>query len=198
MDRNEEAYETSGHFWRWVVANSEPAIEITQTDTAFRVSYAMASSDREALISMQNSASRCVWTHCHSCYHPSFDSDQLAICSRYGLAIGATFAPLVRALIFLMYPIAKPIAIVRHLRPACSSVISWQFIVLGRNVRFSFGSDDIQKSRIEDFRQSWSGRSVGRWRTILTWECLGICREDSRWYHGICLLNLCDVQQLMR
>ncbi|RSH84636.1 uncharacterized protein EHS24_006160 [Apiotrichum porosum] len=33
-----------------------------------------------------------------------------AICNKYGLAIGATFAPLVRALIILLYPIAKPIA----------------------------------------------------------------------------------------
>ncbi|TYJ54300.1 hypothetical protein B9479_005059 [Cryptococcus floricola] len=34
------------------------------------------------------------------------------ICNRYGLAIGSTFAPLVRFLIVLMYPIAKPIGIV--------------------------------------------------------------------------------------
>ncbi|ODN75427.1 hypothetical protein L202_06578 [Cryptococcus amylolentus CBS 6039] len=35
-----------------------------------------------------------------------------SICNRYGLAIGSTFAPLVRFLIVLMYPIAKPIGIV--------------------------------------------------------------------------------------
>ncbi|ODN96383.1 hypothetical protein L198_04097 [Cryptococcus wingfieldii CBS 7118] len=37
-----------------------------------------------------------------------------SICNRYGLAIGSTFAPLVRFLIVLMYPIAKPIGIVLH------------------------------------------------------------------------------------
>lgn len=35
-----------------------------------------------------------------------------AICNKYGLAIGATFAPFVRLLIFLLYPVAKPIAMV--------------------------------------------------------------------------------------
>ncbi|KAL1409912.1 cell agglutination protein Mam3 [Vanrija albida] len=34
-----------------------------------------------------------------------------AICTKYGLAIGATFAPLVRGLVILMYPIAKPMAL---------------------------------------------------------------------------------------
>ncbi|EJT47625.1 hemolysin [Trichosporon asahii var. asahii CBS 2479] len=35
-----------------------------------------------------------------------------AICNKYGLAIGATFAPLVKGMIILLYPIAKPIALV--------------------------------------------------------------------------------------
>nr|XP_031857385.1 uncharacterized protein CI109_007207 [Kwoniella shandongensis]KAA5524457.1 hypothetical protein CI109_007207 [Kwoniella shandongensis] len=35
-----------------------------------------------------------------------------SICNRYGLAIGATFAPVVRLLIVLMYPIAKPISMI--------------------------------------------------------------------------------------
>ncbi|GMK58942.1 hypothetical protein CspeluHIS016_0603840 [Cutaneotrichosporon spelunceum] len=33
-----------------------------------------------------------------------------AICNKYGLAIGATFAPFVRALVYLLYPIGKPLA----------------------------------------------------------------------------------------
>lgn len=40
-----------------------------------------------------------------------------AICNRYGLSIGASFAPVVRVLIYLAYPIAKPIGMVRR-RPA--------------------------------------------------------------------------------
>ncbi|WVQ76817.1 hypothetical protein IAR50_006491 [Cryptococcus sp. DSM 104548] len=34
------------------------------------------------------------------------------ICNRYGLAIGSTFAPLVRFLIVVMYPLAKPIGMI--------------------------------------------------------------------------------------
>lgn len=37
----------------------------------------------------------------------------VAICNRYGLAIGAKFAPLVRALIILTYPISRPVGMVR-------------------------------------------------------------------------------------
>ncbi|BEI83717.1 hypothetical protein CcaverHIS002_0403210 [Cutaneotrichosporon cavernicola] len=33
-----------------------------------------------------------------------------AICNKYGLAIGALFAPFVRALVYFLYPIAKPLA----------------------------------------------------------------------------------------
>ncbi|OCF42314.1 hypothetical protein I317_03817 [Kwoniella heveanensis CBS 569] len=36
----------------------------------------------------------------------------LAICDRYGLAIGSSFAPLIKVLIVLMYPVAKPIGMV--------------------------------------------------------------------------------------
>jgi metal transporter CNNM len=33
-----------------------------------------------------------------------------AICNKYGLAIGASFAPFVRTLVYFLYPIAKPMA----------------------------------------------------------------------------------------
>ncbi|CAK9787094.1 unnamed protein product [Cutaneotrichosporon oleaginosum] len=35
-----------------------------------------------------------------------------AICNKYGLTIGASFAPFVRGLVFLLYPIAKPMAMI--------------------------------------------------------------------------------------
>ncbi|WWD00346.1 hypothetical protein V866_007258 [Kwoniella sp. B9012] len=35
-----------------------------------------------------------------------------SICDRYGLAIGSTFTPLIKVLIILMYPIAKPIGMI--------------------------------------------------------------------------------------
>ncbi|WVQ69021.1 uncharacterized protein L199_007233 [Kwoniella botswanensis] len=35
-----------------------------------------------------------------------------SICDRYGLAIGSTFTPLIKVLIVLMYPIAKPIGLI--------------------------------------------------------------------------------------
>ncbi|OCF37506.1 hypothetical protein I316_00631 [Kwoniella heveanensis BCC8398] len=35
-----------------------------------------------------------------------------SICDRYGLAIGSSFAPLIKVLIVLMYPVAKPIGMV--------------------------------------------------------------------------------------
>lgn len=36
----------------------------------------------------------------------------VAICNKYGLAVGATFADFVRVLILMLYPIVKPIALV--------------------------------------------------------------------------------------
>lgn len=48
-------------------------------------------------------------TRCVTC--PSL-AHAPAICTKYGLAIGASFAPLVRGLVILMYPIAKPMAMV--------------------------------------------------------------------------------------
>nr|XP_019047404.1 hypothetical protein I302_04017 [Kwoniella bestiolae CBS 10118]OCF26334.1 hypothetical protein I302_04017 [Kwoniella bestiolae CBS 10118] len=38
--------------------------------------------------------------------------DTTAICDRYGLAIGSTFTPLIKVLIILMYPIAKPMGMI--------------------------------------------------------------------------------------
>ncbi|WVR04473.1 hypothetical protein IAU60_001476 [Kwoniella sp. DSM 27419] len=38
-----------------------------------------------------------------------------SICDRYGLAIGATFAPVIKVLIVLMYPVAKPIGMILDL-----------------------------------------------------------------------------------
>ncbi len=39
-----------------------------------------------------------------------------AVCSHYGLAIGASFAPVIRVLVvFLLYPIARPVGMVRLL-----------------------------------------------------------------------------------
>ncbi|WVQ97880.1 hypothetical protein IAU59_004996 [Kwoniella sp. CBS 9459] len=38
-----------------------------------------------------------------------------SICDRYGLAIGSSFAPLIKVLIVLMYPVAKPIGMILDL-----------------------------------------------------------------------------------
>ncbi|KAK8846786.1 hypothetical protein IAR55_005874 [Kwoniella newhampshirensis] len=51
-------------------------------------------------------------TPVHQSALTSVERTLIAICNRYGLAIGATLAPLVRLLIVLMYPIAKPISII--------------------------------------------------------------------------------------
>lgn len=37
-----------------------------------------------------------------------------SVCSRYGLAIGATVAPFVHVLVFVCYPVAFPISKVRY------------------------------------------------------------------------------------
>lgn len=36
-----------------------------------------------------------------------------ALCNKYGLAVGATFADFVRVLIIMLYPVVKPISLVR-------------------------------------------------------------------------------------
>ncbi|ORX34416.1 hypothetical protein BD324DRAFT_635793 [Kockovaella imperatae] len=71
-----------------------------------------------------------------------------SICNRYGLAIGATFAPAVRILVILMYPIAKPIGMLldRFLGAAEESITYRKaelktFVSLG--VEDKLGEDEV-------------------------------------------------------
>ncbi|RSH90330.1 hypothetical protein EHS25_001664 [Saitozyma podzolica] len=63
----------------------------------------------------------------YQAFHTSGVIIPQAICNRYGLSIGASFAPVVRVLIYLAYPIAKPIGmLLDHLLGAHDESITYR------------------------------------------------------------------------
>jgi len=59
-----------------------------------------------------------------------------AICTRYGLSVGAKAAPVVRVLLILFFPVAYPISKVRYVLLICSSCLKeavrdWSLVLGG-------------------------------------------------------------------
>lgn len=85
-----------------------------------------------------------------------------AICTRYGLTVGATMAPVVRVLLLLFYPISYPISKVEICDHVCNYSECWKNLIYtghSTNSRFSIGC------LVRDMLPFWGGQSS---RLLLT------------------------------
>ncbi|GFZ49221.1 Uncharacterized protein JCM24511_06971 [Saitozyma sp. JCM 24511] len=109
-----------------------------------------------------------------------------AICNRYGLSIGASFAPVVRVLIYLAYPVAKPIGmLLDHLLGAHDESITYRkaelktFVSLGIEDKLEEDEVALIGSMLE-----FSGKTVNEVMTpmedVYTLSAEKIVREQRR------------------